>query len=78
MRPNVVLLDISMPRLNGIEAARRISQLSPDSKIVILTQDADEDLMTAAFEAGALAYGLKTEMTTKMIPAIQVALRTRV
>ena len=67
-----------MPRLNGIEAARRISQLSPDSKIVILTQDADEDLMTAAFEAGALAYVLKTEMTTKMIPAIQVALRTRV
>ena len=41
-------------------------------------QDADEDLMTAAFEAGALAYVLKAEVSTKIIPAIQVALRTRV
>lgn len=77
LHPDVVLLDISMPGLNGIEAARRIRQLSPDCKIIILTQDAGEDLMSAALEAGALAYVLKAEMATKLVPAIQAALRTR-
>lgn len=75
--PDIVLLDINMPRLNGIEAARRICQLSPDSKIIILTQDGDEGLKTAALEAGALAYVLKLEMTTSLVPAIDAALRTR-
>jgi len=42
LHPDIVLLDISMPRLNGIDAARRICQLLPDSKIIILTQNADE------------------------------------
>jgi DNA-binding NarL/FixJ family response regulator len=77
LHPDIVLLDISMPRLNGIDAARRICQLLPDSKIIILTQNADEDMMTAALQAGALAYVLKAEMTTKLTPAVQAALRTR-
>ena len=77
LHPDVVLLDLNMPGLNGIEATRRIRQLSPNCKIVILTQDGNEDLMTAALEAGALAYVLKTEMTTRLIPAIQAALRTQ-
>jgi DNA-binding NarL/FixJ family response regulator len=65
-----------MPGLNGIEAARRIRKLSPDCKIIILTQEADEDLRSAALEAGALAYVLKAEIATELIPAIQAALRT--
>src|SRR5579864_168546 len=77
LRPDVVLLDISMPGLNGIEAASRIRQLSPDSRIIILTQNADDDLRTAALQAGALAYVLKAEMTPELIPAVQAALRTR-
>src|SRR6266576_3463374 len=52
LHPDIVLLDISMPGLNGIEAASRIRQLSPDSKVIILTQNADDDLMTAALQAG--------------------------
>ena len=75
LHPDIVLLDISMPGLNGIEAARRIGQLSPDAKIIILSQNADEELMTAALEAGAQAYVLKVKMTTDLIPAIQAALR---
>ena len=77
LHPEVVLLDLSMPRLNGIEAAKRIRQLSPDFKIVILTENPDEDLMAAALEAGASAYVLKSEMTTNLIPAVQAVLRTR-
>lgn len=76
-QPDVILLDIGMPGLNGIEAARRIRQLSPDCKIIMLTQNADEDLMTAALQAGAVAYVLKAEMATKLIPAIQAAVGTR-
>ena len=75
--PDIVLLDVSMPGLNGIEATRRICQLSPNSKVVILTQQEDEDMMTAALQAGALAYVLKAEMSTALIPAVQAALRTR-
>jgi DNA-binding NarL/FixJ family response regulator len=74
--PDVVLMDISMPGLNGIEATRRIRQLSPDSKIVILTENRDEDLRAAALRAGAAAYVLKSEMTIELIPAVRTALRT--
>lgn len=77
LHPDVVLLDLIMPGLNGIEATRRIRKLSPDCKIIILTVNADEDLNTAALEAGAQAYVLKAEMTTKLIPAVQAALRSR-
>lgn len=77
LRPDVVLLDLSMPGLNGIEAATRIRQLSPESRIIVLTENADEDLKTAALQAGAVAYVLKAEMTTGLIPAVQAALRAR-
>jgi DNA-binding NarL/FixJ family response regulator len=76
LHPDVVLLDLSMPGVNGIEAARRIRQLSPDSKIIILTQNADKDLMTAALQAGAVAYVLKAEMTSKLLSMAKPALRS--
>src|SRR5436190_17428419 len=77
LHPDVVLLDLGMPGLNGIEATRRIRQCSPDSKIVIFTQYEDEDLRAAALQAGAVAYVLKAELTTELVPAIRAALRTR-
>ena len=78
LHPDVVLLDLSMPGLNGIEATKRIRQLSPESITIILTQNADEDLKTAALYAGAVAYVLKEQMNSDLIPAVQSALRTRV
>ena len=75
LNPDIVLLDVTMPRLNGIEAARKICQLLPNSKVFMLTQNKDEDLKAAALEAGALAYVLKIEMSTALIPAVEAAFR---
>jgi len=77
LRPDVVLMDVSMPSLNGIEATKRICQLFPNAKVIILTQNTDEDLMTAALEAGAVAYVLKADMTTSLIRTIGAAIQIR-
>ena len=53
LQPQVVSLDIGMPRMNGIEAAKEIRQVSPNSKVVFLTQDGDAEVMSAALATGA-------------------------
>ena len=73
-RPNIVLIDIAMPALNGIEAAKQIRQNSPDSKIIFLTQTADEDIKKAALETGADGYVLKANAASDLLPAIAAAL----
>ena len=75
LRPDVVLLDVGMPDLSGIEAAKRIRQASPGSKIVFLSQNADEEVINAARATGAEGYVLKTNAATELIPAIAAALR---
>jgi len=52
LRPEIVLLDIGMPVLNGIEAAKRIREVSPDSKIIFVTKDGDGDVRDAALATG--------------------------
>ena len=73
LHPNVVLLDIGMPILNGLEAAPRIRRASPDSKIIFLTQEQDNDIRTAALAAGADDYVLKSNIA-ELKSAIQAAL----
>ena len=74
LHPDVVLLDIAMPGLNGIEAAKKIRKLSPDSGIIFLTINGDEDVMATALRTGAVAYVLKDEMVSGLIPAIRASL----
>jgi len=75
LRPDVVLLDVGMPVLNGIEAAKRIKQISPSSKIIFLTQDIDVEVRVAAFATGAEAYVLKARAVCDLQPAVKAALR---
>ena len=77
LKPDVVLLDIGLPKLNGIEAARRIRQLSPNSKIVFLSQNNDPDVVRAALSTGALGYVHKTDARSDLLPAIEAVLRGR-
>lgn len=71
--PDVVVLDLSMPVLNGIEAAKRMLEANPSSRVVFLTVEKDRDTCRAALEAGALGYVLKPRLATDLIPAIEFA-----
>jgi DNA-binding NarL/FixJ family response regulator len=74
LRPDVVVMDISMPLLNGIEAMRQILERQSVVKVVILTQRADRQYVRAAFEAGAAAYVVKQSAAAELIRAIREAL----
>jgi CheY-like chemotaxis protein len=75
MKPDLILLDIGLPQLNGIEAARRMQQLSPSSKIIFLSQNNDLDIVRAALSTGARGYVRKTDVKKELIPAIDAVLR---
>ena len=77
LRPDIVLLDVDMPVLNGIEAANKIREVNPQSRIVFVTQDGDADLKAAALAAGAEAYVLKANAATELLPVIAAALQCR-
>ena len=74
LRPDVVLLDIAMPVLNGIEAAKRIKQASPASKIIFLTQDIDGEVRSAALATGAEGWVFKAKAACDLQPAVKAAL----
>jgi DNA-binding NarL/FixJ family response regulator len=73
-RPEVVVLDLSMPIMSGLEAATRLRGLRHPPGIVVLTTHNDPSLVSAAYKAGASEFVLKTRMSVELIPAIQRAL----
>lgn len=73
--PELVLLDIGMPRMNGLQAAVEIRQAVPTTRILFLTQDNDPDLKTAALNVGAEGYVLKTKAASELFSAISTAIR---
>ncbi len=75
LKPDVILLDLSMPLLNGIDAAQQLRRLVPDAKIVFLSMHGDPTYVTEAFRAGASGYVLKRASATELIQAIKTALR---
>jgi DNA-binding NarL/FixJ family response regulator len=77
LKPDLIVLDIGLPKLNGIEAARRIRHLSFNSTIVFLSQNNDPDVVRAALSTGALGYVHKTDARSDLLPAIEAVLRGR-
>ena len=75
LQPDLILLDIGLPKLNGIEAALRIRQVSPGSKVVFLSQNNDLDIVQAALSTGALGYVLKSDAQSQLRLAVDAALR---
>jgi DNA-binding NarL/FixJ family response regulator len=71
LRPDVILMDVNLPGMNGIEAARQIRGVSPGSKILFLSMHGDSEIMQAAFDAGGSGYVLKLDFNRDLIPAIR-------
>ena len=75
LQPDVIVVDISMPRLNGLEAARRLKQEAPQAKLIFVTMNQDINLAAEAFTLGASAFLLKNSAASELRKAVQLALR---
>jgi DNA-binding NarL/FixJ family response regulator len=74
LKPDLILLDIGLPSLNGIAAARQIRKLAPDSKIIFVTQESSADVVQEALSVGALGYVAKTTMNGSLLAAVDAVL----
>ena len=77
LRPDVIVLDIMMPLLNGLEAGRQIKKALPEVKLIFLTMNQDPVLATEAFSMGASGYLLKTSAASELLIAIEEATKGR-
>jgi DNA-binding NarL/FixJ family response regulator len=71
LQPDLILLDIGLPSLNGIEAARQIRKLSPKSKILFVSQESSADVVQGAFSLGAAGYLVKTHAAIELLAAVE-------
>jgi CheY-like chemotaxis protein len=74
LQPDLILLDIGLPKLNGLEAGRRIRKISPDSRILFLSQESSADVVREALGLGAQGYVLKARAQSDLLPAIEAVL----
>jgi DNA-binding NarL/FixJ family response regulator len=75
LRPDLILLDIGLPGLNGIEAARQILRIMPKAKIVFLTQETSAEVVREALELGARGYIIKSQAGRELLLAIEAVLQ---
>ena len=77
LQPDLIVLDIGLPSLNGIEAARQIRELSPNSKILFLSQESSADLVEETLRLGALGYVVKAHAGTELLAAVEAVSQGR-
>ena len=75
LQPDLIVLDIGLPTLNGIEVARRIRKHAPESKILFLSQESSTDVMQEALGSGALGYVVKTHAGSELLAAVETVLQ---
>jgi len=71
LRPDIVVLDVAMPLLNGLDAARQLKRTMPKVKVIFLTMSEDSDVAAEAFRAGASGYLLKNSAASELVQAIR-------
>ena len=77
LKPDVIVVDVAMPLMNGLEAGLRLKQLMPTVKLIFLTMNEDPDLAIEAIRSGASGYLLKNSAASELIHAIQMALKEK-
>ena len=77
LQPDLILLDIGLPTLNGIEVARRIGKLSPKSKVLFMSQESSPDVVQETFNLGALGYVLKADVGCQLLSAVRTVLQSK-
>jgi DNA-binding NarL/FixJ family response regulator len=73
LQPDVILLDIGLPGMNGLDAARQIRKLAPDSKIIFVSQESSADIIEEAFSLGATGYIVKARAGAELFTAVESA-----
>jgi DNA-binding NarL/FixJ family response regulator len=77
LRPDLIVMDIGLPGLHGIEAARRIRKLAPDSKVLFVTQESSADIVREALTAGGLGYVSKAYARSELLVGVEAALQNK-
>lgn len=75
LQPDLILLDIGMPELNGLDAARQISNLAPNARIIFLTQESSPDVVGEALSLGAWGYVAKVQAGRELLDAVEKVMR---
>ena len=74
LAPEVVIMDVSMPGMNGLEATRIIHEVLPDTKVLLLTLHSSSEFVRSAFRAGARGYVLKSDAENELVRALNVVI----
>jgi DNA-binding NarL/FixJ family response regulator len=77
LQPDLILLDIGLPTMNGIEVARGIRQLFPNAKLLFLSENRSRDIVEEALRTGALGYVVKSDAARELLPAVEAVLQGR-
>lgn len=77
MQPDLIILDLGLPKLNGIEAARKIRERSPASKILVVSQESSVEIAHEAFSAGVQGYVIKAHAGSELLPAVEAIMEGR-